>query len=228
LCAVLGRLRLHKLYVKPTKCVWAQTVTDFLGHQVSADGLGIDPQRASALQDWPEPTSLHELQSCLGTFNFWRQYFKGLSHIVASLTALTRKGVSWLWRDDVEGAALRCLKAAVLHSPFLLSPDPTNPYFVVTDASDFAVGATLEQECRREGMRRPVAFFSHSMTLAERRYPVHERELLAIVQALRTWRVHLYGSEFTIHCQTDHRPIHHFYTQSNLSARQLRWQTFIS
>jgi hypothetical protein len=98
----------------------------------------------------------------------------------------------------------------------------------VTDASDFAVGASLEQECGGEGKRRPVALFSHSMNDAERRYPVHERELLAIVLASRTWRVHLYGSEFTVHCQTDHRPLHHFMHQSNLSARQVRWQTFLS
>jgi hypothetical protein len=57
---------------------------------------------------------------------------------------------------------------------------------------------------------------------------VHERELLAIVLALRTWRNHLYGSEFSVHCQTDHKPLHHFMTQSTLSARQVRWQTFLS
>jgi hypothetical protein len=225
---VLARLRQHKLYVKPTKCMWAQTEIDFLGHQVSAAGLAVDPTRAAALQNWPEPTNMHELRSCLGTFNFWRQYIRRYADIVAPLTALTKKGVRWEWRTNVEGAALCALKTAVLDSPLLVSPDPAKPFFVITDASDYAVGASLEQECGGEGKRRPVAFFSHTMNSAERKYPVHERELLAIVLALRTWRVHLYGSLFTVHCHTDHRPLHHFMTQSNLSARQLRWQTFLS
>jgi transposase InsO family protein len=226
--AVLARLRKHKLYVKPTKCMWAQTEIEFLGHMVSAEGLAVHPERAQALQVWPEPTNLHELRSCLGTFNYWRQYISGFSHLVAPLVALTRKGVRWQWRAEVEGAALQALKRAVLSSPVLMSPDPAKPYHVVTDASDFAVGASLEQEVGGEGKRRPIAFFSHSMNAAERKYPTHERELLAIVLALRTWRTHLYGSEFAVHCQTDHKPLHHFMTQSTLSARQVRWQTFLS
>jgi hypothetical protein len=59
--------------------------------------------------------------------------------------ALTRKGVPWLWRSDIEGAALRTLKQAVLSSPMLAAPDPSKPFHVVTDASDYAVGASLEQ-----------------------------------------------------------------------------------
>lgn len=63
-----------------------------------------------------------------------------------------------------------------------------------------------------------------SMNPAERKYPTHERELLGVVLALRTWRVYLYGSEFSIHCYTDHRPLQHFLTQGTLSPRQERWQ----
>ena len=99
----------------------------------------------------------------------------------------------------------------MLDSPVLLSPNPDKPYLVVTDASDFAVGASLEQEEGGEGSRRrPVAFFSHSLNPAERKHPTHERELLGIVLALRTWRVHLLGSVFSIHCYTDHRPLQTF------------------
>lgn len=226
--AVLARLREHKLYVKPTKCMWAQTEIDFLGHNVSSQGMSVNPDRAKALQDWPAPTNLHELRSCLGTFNYWRQYIHRFSYLAEPLVALTRKGVRWVWRESVEGAALQALKASVVASPVLASPDPAKPFHVVTDASDFAVGASLEQVHGGGEERRPVAFFSHSMNPAERKYPTHERELLAIVLALRTWRTHLYGSEFAVHSQTDHKPLHHFMSQSTLSSRQVRWQTFLS
>jgi hypothetical protein len=205
--AVLHRLREHKLYVKPTKCAWGQSEIEFLGHFVSASGMRANPERSKALQDWPEPTSVSELRSLLGTFNYLRSYIRRFSDIVSPLVALTRKGVVWRWRDDVEGHALRTLKQALLDSPVLIAPNPDKPYFVITDASDFAVGASLEQEEGGEGSRRrPVAFFSHSMNPAERKNPTHERELLGIVLALRTWRVYLYGSASSIYCHTDHRP----------------------
>jgi hypothetical protein len=96
----------------------------------------------------------------------------------------------------------------------------------VTDASDYAVGVLLEK-ADENGQRRPCLFFSHSSNSAER-HPVHERELLAIVLALRTWRSFLLGSEFSVICQTDHKPLQAFMLQPNLSPRQVRWQAFMS
>jgi hypothetical protein len=63
---------------------------------------------------------------------------------------------------------------------------------------------------------------------AEQNYPTHERELLAIVLALRTWRHYLLGSEFSVVCHTDHRPLQSFLAQTTLSARQVRWQQCLS
>jgi hypothetical protein len=75
---------------------------------------------------------------------------------------------------------------------------------------------------------RPVAFLSHRLSHAKCAYPVHERELLAIVLALRVCHHLLYGSDFEVVRQTDHRPLQHFLIQANLSGRQDRWQQFLS
>jgi hypothetical protein len=88
----------------------------------------------------------------------------------------------------------------------LLRPDQGKPFFFVTDASDFALGASLEQE-DEQGRRRPVAFFSHSLNAADSNYQTFERELLAIVLALRTWYHYLEGSTFKVICHTDHKPL---------------------
>ena len=224
--AVLQRLRERQLYVKPSKCMWLQTTIDFLGHIVSADGMAIDPLRGEALQRWPQPNNVSEVRSLLGTFGFWRAYIKNYADITAPLTELTSKSTPWCWGDR-ERYPLCKLKQAVLDAPVLMHPDTSKPFFVVTDASNYAVGASFEQEPVPE-QRRPITFFSHSLNHAERNYPVHERELLAIVLALRVWRHFLYGSEFKVICQTDHRPLQHFMTQASLSARQVRWQQFLS
>jgi hypothetical protein len=81
---------------------------------------------------------------------------------------------------------------------------------LVTDASEFAIGACLEQCVVSDGVRHPVAFLSHALSPAERKYPVYEKELLAMVIALRTWRHYLQGSEFSVYCSTDHKPLQHF------------------
>jgi len=63
------------------------------------------------------------------------------------------------------------------------------------------------------------------MAPAERNYPVHEQELLAVIHALREWRHHLLGAKFII--VTDHRSLQYLQTQPSLSARQVRWSEFL-
>ena len=193
---------------------------------VSAGGRSVNHERAEALQAWPTPTSAATLRSCLGTFGFWRQYIPNYADIVAPLTPLTGKHVPWRWGPEQE-AALGRLKAAVLDAPVLMHPDRDKPFVLTTDAGDYAVGASLEQ-ASDTGEVHPVAFWSHALNVHERRYPVHERELLAIVLALRTWRHYLYNSDFVVRCRTDHKPLQHFMGQSTLSDRQVRWQQFLS
>jgi RNase H-like domain found in reverse transcriptase len=76
----------------------------------------------------------------------------------------------------------------------------------------------LEQE--GEYRSHPVDFSSRKLSIAEKNYPVHERELLAIVYALKEWRPYLHGIRFVI--KTDYHPLRYLDTQSNLSTRQMR------
>jgi hypothetical protein len=111
------------------------------------------------------------------------------------------------------------LKDAVKSAPVLQLADSSKPYIVTCDASDIGIGAVLEHE--GEHVSHPVAFASRKLSSAEKNYPVHERELLAIVYALKEWRPYLHGSPFVI--KTDHHPSRYLDTQSNLSKRHMRW-----
>src|SRR4051812_36700374 len=101
------------------------------------------------------------------------------------------------------------------NAPILIPADSTKPFEVTTDASDFAVGAVLSQD------GKPVAFESRQMSPAEKNYAVHEKELLAIVHALKVWRHYLEGQEFTV--ITDHQSLRYLQTQDKLNRRQARW-----
>jgi hypothetical protein len=195
--AVLTRLRERRLYAKPTKCEWMRTEIEFLGHIVSAKGLSIASSKVDALQHWPSPSNVSELRSLLGTFGFWRTYIRNYAAITQPLTELTKKGVVWRWGER-EKESLLNLKRATTDAPVLMAPNHEKPFYIVTDASDYAVGCSLEQVDEVTETRRPITCLSHTLNSAERSYPTHERELLAIVIALRPWRQFLLGSEFSV------------------------------
>ena len=142
------------------------------------------------------------------------------SEIATPLTQLLQKGAPFAW-ESAQQQAFDALKTAVSEQPVLILFDPSLPYVVTTDASGYAVGAWLSQDQGR-GLQ-PIAFLSKKMLPAERNYPVHEQELLAIVLALKEWRHYLSGVSFTIRVVTDHKSLVYLRTQPHLSPRQTRW-----
>jgi hypothetical protein len=139
---------------------------EFLGHTVSGKGREITHGKAAALQTWPEPQSVSDVRRPLGIFGFWRQYIHRYAEITAPLVALTAKSGTWRF-DSQEREPLNRLKRALLDSPVSMHPDSSKPFYVSTDASDFAVGASLEQKDPLDQMRL-VAFSSHRLSPAKR------------------------------------------------------------
>jgi hypothetical protein len=211
---VLDILRQNKLYAKLSKCEFFQHEVSFLGHRFSAKGKEMDPDKVKAITEWPVPKTVTELRSFLGLCGYYRTFVKGFSHIVSPLSELFKKENKYEW-GNTQQTAFETIKQAISQAPVLALPDPSLPYTVKADASGFAVGAALEQQ------GKPIAFLSKKMNDAERRYPVHEQELLAIVLALREWRHYLLGTRFTVH--TDHGSLRFLQTQPNMSNRQARW-----
>ena len=102
---------------------------------------------------------------------------------------------------------------------------PANKIYVTTDASDTCSGALLSFGPTWESAR-PVAFDSSTFKDTELNYPIHEKELLAVIRALKKWRTDLVGSHFFVF--TDHKTLENFNTQKELSRRQARWMEFLS
>jgi hypothetical protein len=156
-------------------------------------------------------TPVTKVQSFLGLSNYYRRFIRDFARISAPLSELTKNGVPFERVGDQENS-FRNLKDAVKSAPVLQLADPAKPYIVTCDARDVGIGAVLEQES--ENGPYPVAFASRKLSGAEKKYPVHERELLAIFYALKEWRPYLHGSRFVI--KTDHHPLRHLDTQTNL------------
>jgi len=223
---VLQKLQDYKLRVKPQKSEFHKHETHFLGYVVSKDGIKMDTKKVSVVKEWPTPTNVKEVQSFLGFANFYRRFIANYSRITAPLTALTTKETPFVW-DKAQQGAFEELKQRFTDQPILLVFDPDKPITVETDASDAALGACLSQP-GPSGRLQPVAYHSRKLSGAELRYDVHDKELLAIVDAYKAWRVYLEGPKHQVTVYTDHENLRFFTTSKELVRRQIRWSEELS
>jgi uncharacterized protein with von Willebrand factor type A (vWA) domain len=221
---VLQQLDRWKLYAAAKKCFWMKEEMEFLGHVVSAKGVQVMAKKIQSIVDWPELSNAKEVKQFLGLAGYYRRFVKDFSKIAASLTELMKEKTTWRWERE-EKDAFKQLKEKMSQTPILIHPDHSLPFVVTTDASGYAVGAVLSQD--QGNGQQPVAFYSHKMNKAERNYPVHEQELLAIILALKEWRCYLHGASHAVQIITDHQSLKYLNSQPHLSSRQARWVEYL-
>ena len=189
---VFNELRTHALYAKQSKCEFFKNEIHYLGHTISFSGINMDTDKVDAILRWPHPTNVEELQIFLGMAGFYRKFIRDYAKIAVPMTdQLKAQGKTFRWDDEQERSFTK-LKVALASAPILAIVDPLKSFVVETDASDKAVGAVLLQE------GRPIAFESKKLDKAQQNYSVYEKELYAIIHALRKWRHYLYGAEFEV------------------------------
>jgi hypothetical protein len=216
---ILRLLREHKLYAKPSKCEFVKEEIQFLGHVISAQGITPDPEKLTAIDEWPPLRNVKQVQSFLGLANFYRRFVPAFATTAKPLTILLQKGIDFRW-TDTEQTSFDAIKHLLTSAPVLQLPDPQRPFIISTDASNYAIGAVLQQH-DEHGNIHPVAFESKTLNSAELKYPIREKELRAIVHALDKWRPYLLGNHIVI--QTDHESLRYLKTQPKLTPRLARW-----
>ena len=174
--AVLQRLSEYGLKLKPSKCKLFQTRVTYLGHVVSSEGVGPDPDKLTALREWLEhpPTSVKELQTFLGFAGYYRSFVEGFTAIAAPLHHLigqpkTKEGKhkpqpTFQWTDACQNA-FGTLINKLSSAPILAFPYFALPFILHTDASGDGLGAALYQI--QDGKARVIAYGSRSLQLRE-------------------------------------------------------------
>jgi len=218
---VLRRLQDKGLAVSPEKCVWRAQEVEFLGYIIGREGIKMSNDKVQAVLSWKIPKSVTEVQSFLGFANFYRRFIQDYSKVARPLTELTKKTEKWEWNDEA-GRAFEELKQRFTSAPILAHLDAQKPVIIETDAYDFTIGAVLSQ---RDDERRlhPVAFHSRKFQPAEINYEIHDKELLAVVDAFKHWRRYCEGAAHQIQVFSDHQNLEYFTTTKVLNRRQARW-----
>lgn len=226
---VLERLRSAKLYCSIKKSKLFRRQIHFLGHDISADGICPDEEKVEKITKWATPSTSKQLLKFLGTVQWMKKFINGLSHYVGTLTPLTSttlKNKPFKW-GQAEEDAFNNIKRLITTLPVLrnLDYDSDEPIWLFTDASGHGLGAALFQGAEWD-TASPVAYESRTMNAAERNYPVHEQELLAVINALNKWRLLLLGMRVNV--MSDHHSLTTLLSQRNLSRRQARWLETLS
>ena len=218
---VLQRMMDLDLHLKLEKCTFAATEVEYLGMIVQPGQLAMDPVKLDGIAKWPPPMKVKDVRSFLGFANFYRRFIPDYSNVAQPLINLTKKNIPWHW-DTLHDKAFSILKSLFLSQPTLQLPDPSRPFALAADASKFASGTILLQT-DPNGDWHPCSYLSQSFSPAERNYDIYDRELLAIIHTLKTWRHYLHGSPFPVQVFTDHKNLTFFRSPQRLNRRQARW-----
>lgn len=227
---VLDILQDKQLIAKKSKCAFFYRELRFLGHVITAEGIKADPDKVEKVKNWPTPTTIKEAQMFMGLTSYYRKFIKNHSKIANPIHKFITKQEKW---DKSQDEAFEKLKNSLIHSPVLIHPNMDNaikdshPFVVHTDACGNALGYTLEQYNDDGKSLGVIAYGSKKLIGSQLNYGIYDREFLAVVEALRTWKYYLQGRHFII--VTDHQSLIYLKNQNLIdSTRVARWLDFLA
>ena len=226
---LLKKLQEFGLVINSNKCIFGASEVKFLGYIVDSQGVRPDPDRVEAIVKYPQPANVKSLRQFLGSVNFYRRFIPDaakIQHPLNNQLAGNKKNNAPIeWTNELKHA-FEELKNALANAAMLAHPVVGAPLSISVDASDYAIGAVLQQ-CVNETWQ-PLAFFTKSLAAPQRNYSAYDRELLAAYAAVKRFRYFVEGRDFIIF--TDHKPLTFAFQQdlNKCSPRQFRYLDYIS
>ena len=200
---VLSRLSTAGLKLRLAKCLFMQPEVTYCGYVINGDGIQPVAAKVDAIKNAPEPKDVSQLRAFLGMLNYYHRFIPDAATVLEPLHQLLRKGTNWQWLEEQQ-IAFEKAKELLQSAELLVHFDPKKELILVSDASDYGVGAVLSHKME-DGSERPVGYVSRSLNDTERNYSTLEKEALAMIFGVKKFHQFLYGHSFTI--KTDHKPL---------------------
>ncbi|GJS52130.1 reverse transcriptase domain-containing protein [Tanacetum coccineum] len=189
-----------------------------LGHKISKKGIEVDKAKIDVISKLPHPTTVKGIRSFLGHAGFYRRFIKDFSKISRPMTHLLEKNTPFIFSEECI-QAFQTLKKKLTEAPILIAPNWDQPFELMCDASDYAIGAVLGQ--RIEKHFRPIHYASKTMTEAETNYTTTKKEMLAVVYTFEKFRSYLIMNKSVVY--TDHSALKYLFNKKDAKATLLRW-----
>ncbi|XP_070032498.1 uncharacterized protein [Nicotiana tomentosiformis] len=159
---VLKHCKSTHLVLNWEKCHFMVKEGIFLCHKLTTHGLKVDRAKVDVKSRLPPPTFVRSIRSFLGHAGFYRRFIKTFSSITKPLTALLAKDVKFVFNMECL-RAFELIKEKLVSAPIMVTPDWSQPFEIICDASDVVVGAVLGQ--RKDKMFRPIYYASRSKVI---------------------------------------------------------------
>jgi hypothetical protein len=218
LTLMLVRCKEKNLVLNWEKCHFMVKQGIVLGHVISQRGIEVDKAKVDLISNLPPPRTVKEIRSFLGHARFYRRSIKDFSKIARPLCRLLAKETPFEFDEEcVE--AFGALKEILMSTPVIRPPNWGEPFEIMCDSSDYAVGAVLGQ--RIEKLPHVIYNVSRTLNDAQLNYSTTENELLAVVFALDKFRSYLLGSKIIIF--SDHTTLKYLFSKKDAKSRLIRW-----
>lgn len=216
----LTKLKAHNLKVRYSKCDFFAKEVQYLGHMINSEGIKPVHDKLEAIRNYPVPRTAKEVLRFLGMCGYYRRFVRQYSKIVRPLYELTKSVNEFEWTETAH-RVFETLKDKMCSAGILVYPDFKKKFIIYTDASDTGVGGVISQK-DSNNHERVVAYYSRTLTAAEKNYSVTEKEALGIVSVLRKYRWLLVG--FQVEVRTDHQPLTFLFREGpQPNGRLARW-----
>nr|GEZ02817.1 reverse transcriptase domain-containing protein [Tanacetum cinerariifolium] len=189
-----------------------------LGHKISKKGIEVDKAKIEVISILPHPTTVKGIRSFLGHAGFYRRFIKDFLKISRPMTHLLEKNSPFIFLNECI-QEFRTLKDKLTEAPILIAPNWDQPFELICDASDYAVGAVLGQRIKKHF--QPIHYANKTMNQAEANYTTTEKEMLAVVYAFEKLRSYLIMNKSIVY--TDHSALKYLFSKKDTKARLLRW-----
>ena len=217
------RIRSSKMLLKPEKCKIFREQLTYLEHILNKNGISTCPKKIEAIEKMAPPKNVKGVKSFLGLSGFYRRFIQDYAKIVEPLSRMTRKNAAFHWTPEAD-SAWKSIKSKLSSNPILVHPDLEKGYYLIFDASSYAVGSILCQK-GDDGQLHPVSYGSSILSEAQRKWSTVQKELYSLVHFCEKYENYLINVKF--HAITDNRALLHLDTFKNQKNDRL-WRLFES
>ncbi len=206
---VLRKLNERALYVKKSKSRFKTKKIKFLDYVIQFEQIEKNSEKTDTVRNWALSKQVKKVQAFLKLMNYYWKFLFNYAKIAEPLTQLTHKNKRWHW-DKEQKNAFHTLKKSLSKTAHLRILNLTCKKILKIDAPNFTVDAHLYQI--EDKQQRLIAYWFKKLSESEKRYEIHDKELLTIVKALQDWRPYLTDTEKSIQIYTDHKNLRNFAT----------------